>query len=214
VSPTLAAPVLPPFCTPGPDYLPDGPVPDSDESVALAAWEVLTGARVARSAGSGRLSLLGRYERTGKPPTRERALWIALHAFEGADERWECRRARARVMSDEQLAAAIVQEMGGPAGGPGEMTTLGFWLGDTGFHFDCRGPCIEFSELSRGEPGAHPEIRRRRMGRTALLRAARRVLCIGPSALSASEPTRPSPARSARVRVVEGSDTQAQLSLL
>ena len=205
--------LLPPFCTPGADSLPEGPVPGSDESLALAAWEVLTGARVARSAGSGRMSLLGRHERSREPLTGERAIWIALHAFEGADERWECRRARAPGMGDAELAAAIVQEMGGPAAAD-EMATLGFWRADTGFYFDSRGPSIEISELRRGGRGAKPVIRRRRIGRTALLRATRRLLRLGFTGPLASTPARvsPSPSTSASAAVSRAGD--AQLSLL
>lgn len=165
---TLAGPVLPPFCTLGPDMLPQGPPPGTPESKALAAWEVLTGARVARSTGSsGRMSLLAKYRREGGELDRERILWIALHPFEGAEERWACRRALCAAMSDAQLAAAIVQEMGGPAEEPDEMTTLGFWLGTVGFYFDSRGPSVAFTELS----GAG-----RRINRGALLAAARRIL--------------------------------------
>lgn len=171
--PTPAGPVLPPFCTLGPDLLPQAPPPGTPESEALAAWEVLTGERVARSTGSGRMSLLGRYRSEPGELDRERILWIALHPFEGAEERWSCRRARWPAMSDAQLAAAIVQEMGGPAEEPDEMTTLGFWRGDVGFYFDCRGPSLVITELGKAE---------RRIGRAALLAAARRLLGVPPGA--------------------------------
>lgn len=172
--------VLPPFCTTGTDSLPDGPAPGTAESVALAAWEVLTGARVARSTGSGRMSLLGRHRAAGVELTTERVLWIALHPFEGADERWACRRARGAAMSDQELLAAVVQEMGGPAEDPDEMTTLGFWSGAVGFHFDCRGPSVEITGLQGAGGPAHS--RKRRIGRSALLRAARGILSIDSSA--------------------------------
>jgi hypothetical protein len=132
----------------------------------------MTGARVSRSAGSGRMSLLGRYRGEGGDLDRERILWIALHPFEGAEERWACRRAHWPAMSDAQLAAAIVQEMGGPAGEPDEMTTLGFWRGNVGFHFDSRGPSLVITEL--------PGPRQRRIGRAALLAEARRLLGVRP----------------------------------
>ncbi|HST60471.1 MAG TPA: hypothetical protein VLK84_17355, partial [Longimicrobium sp.] len=154
--------------------------PGTAESVALAAWEVLTGARVARSTASGRMSLLGRYRAAGVELSTERVLWIALHPFEGADERWACRRARGAAMSDQELQAAVVQEMGGPAEDPDEMTTLGFWSGSVGFHFDCRGPSVEITDL-RGA-GAPAHSRKRRIGRSALLRAARKILSIDSSA--------------------------------
>lgn len=162
-------PVLPPFCTLASDRLPQAPPPGTPESHALAAWEVLTGARVARSAGSGRVSRLAGYLRQGEALTRERILWIVLHAFDGAEERWECRRARAPVMTDAQVRGAIVQEMGGPAGDPDEMTTLGFWLGDVGFYFDCRGPYVDITG---------PAAPRCRIGAGALVAAARRLLAL------------------------------------
>lgn len=170
----LSAP-LPPFCTGGPDRLPQGPRPGTAESVALAAWEVLTGARVARSTGSGRMSLLGAYRAEGTELTRDRVIWIALHAFEGAEERWDCRLAAGRVLSDRELEAAVVQEMGGPADDPDELTTLGFWLGEIGFSFDCRGPRAEMFECDRAG-GSH--LRTRRIGPAAILAAARRMLAI------------------------------------
>lgn len=185
--PTPAGPVLPPFCTLGPDLLPQAPPPGTPESEALAAWEVLTGARVARSTGSGRMSLLGKYRSEPRDLDWERILWIALHPFEGAEERWACRRARWPAMSDAQLASAIVQEMGGPAEEPDEMTTLGFWRGDVGFYFDCRGPSLVITELGKVE---------RRIGRGTLLPAARRLLGIPPGAatdpgLHGTAPERP-----------------------
>lgn len=169
-----AAGICPPFCRPGPDGLPVGPVPGSDESHALAAWEILTGVRLARSAGSGRQSMLGRHRSAPGELTRERILWIVLHAFEGAEDRWACRLARDRALSDARLLAAVVQEMGGPADDPAELTTLGFWKGDRGFHFDCRGPAVELTHLSAGR-----RLRREPIGTAALLAAARRLLRIG-----------------------------------
>lgn len=175
---TAPWPPLPPFCTIGPDRLPQGPRPGTPESVALAAWEVLTGARVARSTGSGRMSMLGAYRAEGGELSRERVIWIALHAFEGAEERWACRLARG-TMDDHQLEQAIVQEMGGPPSEPDEMTTLGFWLGDVGFNFDCRGPSIEIAEWVRIAESPVPKLRTRRVGRAALIPAARRLLRLG-----------------------------------
>jgi len=172
---TLSTP-LPPFCTTGPDRLPQGPRPGTPESMALAAWEVLTSARVARSTGSGRMSLLGAYRAEGQELTRERVIWIALHAFEGASERWGWRLARSAVMSDRELTAAVVQEMGGPAHEPDEMTTLGFWLGNVGFSFDSRGPEIELMECAHRHGRA--ALRRRRVGPAAILTSARRLLSI------------------------------------
>lgn len=160
-------PVLPPFCTLASDRLPQAPPPGTPESHALAAWEVLTGARVARSAGSGRMSRLAGYLRQGESLTRERILWIVLHAYDGAEERWECRRARSSAMTDAEVRAAVVQEMGGPAGDPDEMTTLGFWLGDVGFYFDCRGPYVDITGPAAG---------RYRIGAGALVAGARRLL--------------------------------------
>lgn len=170
----LAAP-LPPFCTRGTDRLPQGPRSGTPESMALAAWEILTRARVSRSAGSGRMSLLGAYRAEGGELTRDRVVWISLHPFEGAEERWACRRATCPVMSDGELEAAIVQEMGGPSFDPDEMTTLGFWLGDVGFSFDSRGPTIEIIEC-----GGHGQarMRRRRINRAAIITTARRLLAI------------------------------------
>lgn len=81
---TAPWPPLPPFCTIGPDRFPQGPPPGTPESVALAAWEVLTGARVARSTESGRMSLLGAYLAEGRELTRDRVVCVALHACEGA----------------------------------------------------------------------------------------------------------------------------------
>lgn len=162
---------LPPFCALGTDHLPDGPPPGTPQSAALAAWEVLTGARVARSTGSGRMSLLARYERDSAALDNDRIIWIALHAFEGAGERWACRRALRPAASDDELRAFVVQEMGGPASDPEEMTTLGFWRGDVGFYFDSRGPAIEVTELRRG--GAKPTHRTRRIRPAALVRFAR-----------------------------------------
>ena len=170
----LASAPLPPFCTLGPDKLPSGPLPGSPESAALAAWEVLTGARVARSTGSGRMSLLGAHRAEGVQLSRDRVIWIALHAFEGAGERWSCRIARDPSMSDTALRHAIVQEMGGPAEEPDEMTTLGFWLGDVGFSFDCRGPSIEIVECGVG-PNPAPALRHRKIGRAAMIAATRRL---------------------------------------
>lgn len=179
-----SADVLPPFCTLGTDSLPDGPVPGTAESVALAAWEVLTGARVARSTGSGRMSLLGRYRAADIELSAERVLWIALHPFEGADERWACRRARGAAMSDQELQSAIVQEMGGPAEDPDEMTTLGFWSGLVGFHFDCRSPCVEITDARAAGASSPSQTRKRRIGRSALLRSARQILSIENSSRS------------------------------
>ena len=169
--------VPPPFCTRGADSLPVGPVPGTAESAALAAWEVLTGARVSRSTGSGRMSLLGKYRSAEADLSGDRVLWISLHPFEGAAERWECRRALRGAMSDRELQSAIVQEMGGPATVPDEMTTLGFWCGPVGFYFDCRGPRVEITEQKDTE-GRPRETATRRVGRSALLRAARRLLSI------------------------------------
>ena len=178
---TTATTHLPPFCTLGTDRLPQGPPPGSPESAALAAWEVLTGARVARSTGSGRMSLLGAHRAEGGALTRDRVIWIALHAFEGADERWACRFAKKKAMDDREIEAAIVQEMGGPAQEADEMTTLGFWLGDVGFDFDSRGPCIKILQWtnSRSDP---PRLRTQRIGRGAILAAARRLLRVNASA--------------------------------
>jgi hypothetical protein len=143
----------------------------------LAAWEVLTRARVARSTGSGRMSVLGRYRAEGIELTRNRVIWIALHAFEGASERWDCRLAGGRPLTDRELVAAVVQEMGGPAEASDEMTTLGFWLGSTGFSFDCRGPAIELIEcVPNGSRTGR--LRRRRIGRAGIISAARQVLRI------------------------------------
>lgn len=167
-------PPLPPFCTLASDLLPVAPPPGTPESEALAAWEVLTAARVARSTGSGRMSLLARYQADDVELTTDRMVWIALNPFEGAGERWACRLARSPAMSDAEVAAAIVQEMGGPAE-EDEMTTLGFWRGETGFYFDSRGPRMEITQTrSGGEPGA----RKRRIGRAALIASARRQLRI------------------------------------
>lgn len=187
--------VLPPFCTVGSDSLPDGPVPGTAESAALAEWEVLTGARVARSTGSGRMSLLGRYRAADTELSTERVLWIALHAFEGADERWACRRARGAVMSDQELQAAVVQEMGGPAEDSDEMTTLGFWSGSVGIHFDCRGPSVEITDL-QGAGGGPARSRKRRIGGSALLRAARKILSIDSSAKTGRPAAHPAPSAS------------------
>ena len=173
---TTAATPLPPFCTLGTDRLPQGPPPGSPESAALAAWEVLTGARVARSTGSGRMSLLAAHRAEGGQLSRDRTIWIALHAFEGAHERWACRIARGGAMDDHQMERAIVQEMGGPPGEPDEMTTLGFWLDDVGFNFDCRGPSIEITEWVRVAGSPVPKLRTRRVGRAVLVVAARRLL--------------------------------------
>lgn len=177
---------MPPFCTIGPDRLPQGPRPGTPESVALAAWEVLTGARVSRSTGSGRMSLLGAHRAAGGQLTRDRAIWIALHAFEGSDERWACRLARGGAMDDHQVEQAIVQEMGGPPGEPDEMTTLGFWLGDVGFNFDCRGPSIEMMEWVPAAGSPVPRLRTRRVGRAALIAAARRLLRFGDAPVGAT----------------------------
>lgn len=190
-------PPLPPFCTLGPDRLPQGPRPETPESVALAAWEVLTRARVARSTGSGRMSLLGAHRAEGGELTRDRVIWIALHAFEGARERWECRLAKTPPMNDREIEAAVVQEMGGPAQEPDEMTTLGFWLGDVGFSFDSRGPSIEILECPRS-PSATAGLRRRRIGRAGIVATARRLLCI-PAGLAHSTP------------VLESADIQLRL---
>ncbi len=172
---TSSPPALPPFCTAGTDFLPDGPTPGTDESRALAAWEVLTGVRVARSAGSGRMSLLARHQREGGELTRERAIHVALHAFEGADERWAIRRARGCCATDQGLRMALVQEMGGPAHDPDEMTTLGFWTGNSGFTFDCRGPAIDLLTL---DPLGSPPLRRKRISAAVLLVHVRRVLSL------------------------------------
>lgn len=170
---THSHPSLPPFCTAGTDFLPDGPPPGTDESRALAAWEVLTGTRVARSAGSGRMSLLARHRREATELTRDRVVNVALHAFEGADERWAIRRARGCCATDQGLRTAVVQEMGGPAHDPDEMTTLGFWTGETGFTFDCRGPAVD---LLAFDPLGLPTLRRKRISGAVLLAHVRRVL--------------------------------------
>jgi hypothetical protein len=163
-------PHLPPFCEIGTDMLPQGPPPGSPASLALAAWEVLTGARVARSAGSGRMSSLARHARDNEALRPDRMIWIALHAFDGADERWALRRARRPGLTDAEIRTAVVQEMGGPAVDPDEMTTLGFWRGEEGFYFDCRGPCLIV---------ICPDGQRRRIGPAALVAAARRLLGFG-----------------------------------
>ena len=200
--PHQAGTVLPPFCTLGPDLLPQAPRPGTPESEALATWEVLTAARVARSTGcSGRMSLLAKYRREGGELDPERILWIALHPFEGAEERWACRRARWAAMSDVQLAAAIVQEMGGPAEEPDEMTTLGFWRGNVGFYFDSRGPSLVLTQFGKGQ---------RRISRSALLAAARRLLGVpqGPESCTVGR-------ESKRVeRTPPSTDLALQLSLL
>ncbi len=85
-------------------------------------------------------------------------------------------------MSDRELKAAIVQEMGGPADDPDEMTTLGFWLGSVGFSFDSRGPTIEMIEVTN-EPH---RIGRRRIGQGAIIATARRLLGIRASAAQES----------------------------
>jgi hypothetical protein len=176
-------PILPPFCTLASDRLPQAPPPGTAESHALAAWEVLTGARVARSAGSGRMSRLAGYLRQGDELTRDRILWIVLHAFDGAEERWACRRARSPAMPDAEVRMAIIQEMGGPAGDPDEMTTLGFWQRDTGFYFDCRGPRVDITGPGRGS---------HRIGPAGLVAAARRLLGLphGPGHSVAHTPAR------------------------
>jgi hypothetical protein len=197
MKPTVNDPPLPPFCTMGPDWLPHGPPPGTPESMALAAWEVLTRARVARSAGSGRMSLLGRYRAEGGELNRDRMIWIALHAFEGAEERWACRLAGARPLTDRELDAAVIQEMGGPAEEPDEMTTLGFWLGDIGFSFDSRGPSIEVLECRPGTSRTGG-VRRRRIGSGTIAAAARRLLSITAGVNPSSSP----------------SSTEMQLSLL
>ncbi len=202
--------MMPPFCTLGSDSLPDGPVPGSDESRALAAWEVLTGARVARSTESGRMSRLGRYSAAGVELSPERVIWISLHPFEGADERWSCRRARRAAMTDDELASAIVQEMGGPAEDPDEMTTLGFWSGTVGFHFDCRGPAVVLTEVV-SQPGSRAQRRTRRINRAALVRAARRILCI---AVATSAPTPARDRGSDRISAAAPVEPPEQLSLL
>lgn len=204
--PTASTPPLPPFCSLGTDLLPQAPPPGTPESAALAAWEVLTGARVARSTGSGRMSLLGKYRGAGALD-KERVLWIALHPFEGAEERWACRRARSPAMSDAALAAAVVQEMGGPVEEPDEMTTLGFWEGDVGFYFDCHGPSVVMTGLPGGQ--------RRRIGRAGLLAAARRILNI-PAAPGTGPAAEPAAARARRGHVAPGSEDgpALQLSLL
>jgi hypothetical protein len=174
---THAYPSLPPFCTPGADGWPNGPAPGTPESRALAAWEVLTGARLARSAESGRMSLLGRYRLEGGALPRDRVIWIALHAFEGARERWECRLALKSALRDSDLTAAIIQEMGGPSSEPDEMTELGFWLDDAGFCFDSRGPAVTLMEwASTGAEGV--KLRSRRLRSAVLVSAARRILRI------------------------------------
>jgi hypothetical protein len=184
---------LPPFCTLGSDHLPDGPAGGTAESVALAAWEVLTGSRVPRSKGSGRMSLLARYRAEEIPLTTERVVWIALHAFEGADERWSCRRARTPTMTDAELEAAIVQEMGGPAEEPDEMSTFGFWQGPVGFHFDYRGPSILITDATPAAAGEERRNRTRRLSRAALLRAARKLLSFDPSPIRSHGPTTADP---------------------
>jgi hypothetical protein len=174
-SPPPYQPAPPPFCTLASDLLPVAPPPGTPESEALAAWEVLTSARVARSTGSGRMSLLARYQADEVELTTDRLVWIALHPFEGATERWACRLARSSAMSDAEVAAAIVQEMGGPAEEEDEMTTLGFWRGGIGFFFDSRGPRMEITQTRAGEESSG---RKRRIGRAALIAAARRQLGI------------------------------------
>lgn len=87
---------------------------------------------------------------------------------------------RGRAMSERDLKRAVVQEMGGPAQDPDEMTTLGFWLGNVGFSFDSRGPSIEMLECSGHE--APNRIRKRRIGPAAVLSAARRLLGISSGA--------------------------------
>lgn len=202
--------VPPPFCTRGADSLPVGPLPGTAESVALAAWEVLTGARVSRSTGSGRMSLLGKYRSAEADLTTDRVLWISLHPFEGADERWECRRALRGAMSDRELQSAIVQEMGGPADDPDEMTTLGFWCGPVGFYFDCRGPRVEITE-QKDPDGCPRETATRRIGRSALLRAARRLLSIE---AGTDRGRRPAPSASLGLAPSPETDPGEQLTLL
>jgi hypothetical protein len=195
-------PPVPPFCTLASDRLPMGPPCGSPENHALAAWEVLTGARVARSTGSGRMSRLAGFARQEEALTRDRILRIALHAFDGAEARWSCRRARWPAMTDRQVIAAVIQEMGGPATDPAEMTTLGFWHGDVGFYFDCRGPCVVITGA-----GTEPH----RLGPGALVAAARRLLGLSraapsPCTLASSE---------SRGHVPEAPEAeQVQLSLL
>jgi hypothetical protein len=166
---------LPPFCTLGPDLLPVGPPAGSRESEALAAWEVLTGARVARSQESGRMSLLAAYRAEAGDLDVERVIRIALHPFEGAQERWACRRARKQAMTDAEVCAAIVQEMGGPATGPDEMTELGFWSERIGFHFDSREPAIYIYEQKAPAAPGTARFRRRRIDKARLIGAARRL---------------------------------------
>jgi hypothetical protein len=120
------------------------------------------------------MSLLGAHRAELGELTRDRVIWIALHAFEGAGERWACRLAKTPTMDDRAIEGAIVQEMGGPAQEADEMTTLGFWLGDVGFHFDCRGPSVEMIQWSTGAT-----LRRRRIGRGSVIAAARRMLSVG-----------------------------------
>jgi hypothetical protein len=191
----------PPFCRPGPDGLPLGPQPGSPESRALAAWEVLTGVRLARSAGSGRQSLLGRHHNEPGELTRERVLWIVLHAFEGAEERWALRLCRGGALSDVHLLAAVIQEMGGPPDEPDELTALGFWKSTRGFHFDCRGPSVELTHLTAGRC----QLRAERIGAAAIVSHARRLLGIG-FALQGNHPE----GRTGRA----GADDDEQLLLL
>ena len=174
MSPTPEPP-LPPFCTLGPDLLPVGPPPGSPESEALAAWEVLTGARVARSQESGRMSLLAAYRAKSGDLDVERIIRIALHPFEGALERWACRRARQQAMTDAEVCAAIVQEMGGPATEPDEMTELGFWSERIGFHFDSREPAVYVYEHKVPPARGTARFRRRRIDKARLIAAARRL---------------------------------------
>ena len=206
----LPTPELPPFCTAGSDGHPDGPATGTPESVALAAWELLTRARVSRSKGSGRMSLLARYRAEDTPLSTERIVWIALHPFEGAGERWSCRRALRAAMTDDELTAAIVQEMGGPAEEPDEMSTLGFWKGTVGFHFDHRGPSVHITETVPGCAGEEPRRRSRRIGKAALLRSARKLLAVD----HAAGPTPPHRQATVRNGASAPASQGEQLSLL
>jgi hypothetical protein len=156
------------------------------------------------------MSLLGKHRSAECDLTTDRVLWISLHSFEGADERWECRRALRGAMSDRELLSAIVQEMGGPADDPDEMTTLGFWCGPVGFYFDCRGPRVEIAE--QADPAGRPlEPATRRIGRSALIRAARRLLSIDEGT---DRGRRPPPRAGLWVAQIPEADPNEQLAFL
>jgi hypothetical protein len=82
-----------------------------------------------------------------------RFVWMSLHAFEGATDRWTIRAAEwgDAGATDAQVRRAIVQEMGGPTEDAADLGTKGWWRDGYGFYFDPNGPLIVISRPGHRE---------------------------------------------------------------